>query len=216
VRVGLIDYGLGNVTSVRNALEYVDVPPIMVRQPADFDQVTHLVLPGVGSFPDAMRRLRASGLDEAIRAAVVDDGKLLLGICVGMQVLADEGHEFERCTGLGLVPGQVRKLDVTGTTDRLPHIGWNTVSVLQPSPLLRGLESPTFYFVHSYNFAVADAPDCVGSCDYASGVTACVQRGHVFGVQFHPEKSQRDGLRLLRNFTCWEPTGPAGRGGPTC
>ncbi len=209
MRVGLIDYGMGNLTSVRNALEYVDAPPIMVRQPADFDQVTHLVLPGVGAFPDAMRRLRASALDQAIHAAVVDDGKPLLGICIGMQVLADQGHEFEPCAGLGLIPGEVRKLAVAGTMDRLPHIGWNTVEVLQPTPLLRGLEFPTFYFVHSYNFAVAEPDDCVGSCNYASGVTACVQRGHVFGVQFHPEKSQRDGLQLLRNFTTGDPSGPA-------
>ncbi|MFQ5805853.1 MAG: imidazole glycerol phosphate synthase subunit HisH [Phycisphaerae bacterium] len=205
MRVGLIDYGAGNVTSVRNAFEFIDAPPIMVRQSADFDQVTHLVLPGVGSFPQTMERLRALELDEVIRAAVLQDGKPLLGICVGMQVLADEGHEFQSCPGLGLIAGQVRRLDVGNTSDRLPHIGWNTVHVLQPSPLLRGLECPTFYFVHSFNFEVAESTDCVAACDYACGVTACVQRQHIFGVQFHPEKSQHDGLQLLRNFTAWEP-----------
>ena len=200
MRVGLIDYGAGNLTSVRNALEFVDAAPALVRQPQNLASVTHLVLPGVGSFPRTMQRLRERGLDEAIREATQRDGKPLLGICVGMQVLADRGHEFETCPGLGLIPGDVRKLKVNGTGARLPHIGWNQVTVRGASPLLESLENPTFYFVHSYNFEPQDPADCVATCDYATGVTACVQRGLVFGVQFHPEKSQRDGLQLLRNF----------------
>lgn len=203
MRVGLIDYGAGNLSSVRNALEFIDAPPIMIRHPEDFGQVTHLVLPGVGSFPQAMQRLSERGLDDAIRTATLRDGKPLLGICVGMQVLADRGHEFESRDGLGLIPGEVTKLDVNGTADRLPHVGWNSVEVRRPSPLMRGLENPTFYFVHSYNFDVAEPDDCVATCDYVSGVTACVQRDRIFGVQFHPEKSQRDGLQLLRNFATW-------------
>lgn len=203
MRVGLIDYGAGNLSSVRNALEFVDAPPIMIRHPEDFEQVTHLVLPGVGAFPQVMRQLRERELDEAIRTATLRDGKPLLGICVGMQVLADRGHEFESRDGLGLIPGEVTKLDAGGSADRLPHIGWNSVDVRRLSPLMRGLENPTFYFVHSYNFDVAEPADCVATCNYVSDVTACVQRNRIFGVQFHPEKSQGDGLQLLRNFATW-------------
>ena len=200
MRVGLIDYGGGNLTSVRNALEYIDAAPTMVRTPEELASVSHLVLPGVGSYPRTMRQLNERGLSDAIRQAALRDGKPLLGICVGMQVLADSGHEFETCNGLGLIPGDVKKLDTSGTGQRLPHIGWNDVEVHRASPLMASLENPTFYFVHSYNFDVEDRADRVATSDYASGVTACVQRERVFGVQFHPEKSQGDGLQLLRNF----------------
>jgi glutamine amidotransferase len=199
VRVGLIDYGAGNQASVRNALEHVGHPPVMVRGPDDLDEMTHLVLPGVGAFHEAMRRLEERGFIDGLRRHA-SKGKPLLGVCVGMQVLADVGHEFGTCEGLGLIKGTVHKVDVTATTDRLPHIGWNDVTVTGECCLFDGLGEPTFYFAHSYTMALDDEADRAAMCAYGSGVVAAVQKDNVFGVQFHPEKSQHDGLRLLRNF----------------
>jgi len=203
LRVGLIDYGAGNQTGVRNALEHIGATPLVVRTPNDLEQATHLVLPGVGAFKHTMHLLHERGLDEAIRLQVAQKNKPLLGICVGMQVLAREGHEFESSAGLGLIDATVEKIDVCNTEARLPHIGWNDVSVSRSCPLLDGLEHPTFYFAHSYRMLTEDDSNSMASCDYGTGVTAVVQKGNVFGVQFHPEKSQHDGLQILRNFVRW-------------
>lgn len=199
MRVGLVDYGSGNLGSVRNALACIEATPELVRRPEDLRDVSHIVLPGVGAFDRAMTRLRELELVDALREAVTSGGRAFLGICVGMQILADRGYEFTPCDGLGLIGGEVRRLRVPGG-ERLPHIGWNTLRVERACALLAGLEEPTFYFVHSYNFEVAEPADCVATCDYGAGVCAVVARGNIFGVQFHPEKSQRDGLQLLRNF----------------
>lgn len=200
MRVGLIDYGAGNQASVRNALEHVGHPPIMVRTPADLERVSHIALPGVGAFHEAMRRLEERGFVDALRRQAVEKGKPLLGVCVGMQVLADVGYEFETTVGLGLIKGTVRKVDVDSTVDRLPHIGWNDVAVTRSCHLFDGMAEPTFYFAHSYTMVLDDEADGVATCDYGRGVVAAVHKENVFGVQFHPEKSQHDGLQLLRNF----------------
>jgi len=199
VCVGLIDYGAGNQASVRNALEHVGHPPVMVRTPADLERVSHMVLPGVGAFHEAMRRLQERGFVDGLRQQVAN-GKPLLGLCVGMQILADVGHEFGASEGLGLIQGKVRKVDVAATAERLPHIGWNDVTVTRPCDLFDGMDAPTFYFAHSYTMVLDDEADCAAMCDYGSGVVAAVQKDNVYGVQFHPEKSQHDGLQLLRNF----------------
>jgi len=200
VRVGLIDYGAGNLASVRNALEQVGASPSIVRDADELDGATHLILPGVGAFGRTMKLLRERGFCDELPRRTRDAGTPLLGICVGMQVLARTGYEFEPCLGLGLIEGQVRRLEPGPHGHRLPHVGWNDVEVLRSCPLFEGLADPVFYFVHGYNLDPADPNDCVATCDYGSGVTAAVQRGRVYGVQFHPEKSQHDGLRVLRNF----------------
>jgi len=199
-RVGVIDCGFGNLASVRNAFEHLEVPVETVWAPAGLAACSHLVLPGVGCFQAGMGRLRARGLDEAIRREVAA-GKPLLGLCLGMQLLAAEGSEFEPAPGLGLVPGRVVRLAPEDGSLRLPHIGWNDVAFRGPSPLLEGMgEGAAFYFVHSYGFEDADAPMVRGVADYGGAVVACIEQGHVFGAQFHPEKSQAAGLALLGNF----------------
>lgn len=199
MRVGVIDCGGGNVTSVVNALTHVGATVSRIDHAGDVDQCSHLVLPGVGSFPETMKRLDSRGFSDALRG-YVRSGKPLLGICVGMQVLADRGDEFGECCGMGLVSGLVTRIDTNATRDRLPHMGWNDVVRRGDCPLLAGLDQPTFYFVHSYRFSPAIDGDVAGWCDYGDGFCAVLHTDNVFGVQFHPEKSQSDGLKLLGNF----------------
>lgn len=199
--IGLIDYGAGNFASVLNALEYLGLDTIRVAEPGHLQGATHLVLPGVGAFAAAMRRLEASGLIDALREDALVRRKPFLGICVGMQLLARTGKEFETCPGLGWIEGSVEKIDTGASGLRLPHIGWNSVHAKRDSPLFRNLGDPaTFYFVHSYHLLPADADATIATCRYGSDVVSVVGKDNVFGVQFHPEKSQRDGLRLLANF----------------
>ena len=200
-KCGLLDCGSGNFASVRNALEYLGVDVLAIREPGQLDQVSHVVLPGVGAFPAAMSRLKALNIIDQLEQQVVDGDKWFLGICVGMQILADEGEEFERCAGLGFIEGRVEKLCPTQADLRIPHMGWNELAVLTESPLFANLpDRPSFYFVHSYAFQPTNPKATVATCDYGQPVVACVQRDNIFGVQFHPEKSQHDGLQLLRNF----------------
>lgn len=199
MRVGVIDCGGGNVTSVVNVLTHLGAAVTRIDQADDVDHCGHLVLPGVGSFPETMKRLDSRGFSDALRR-YAESSRPLLGICIGMQVLARRGDEFGECRGMGLVPGSVTRIDTGDSGDRLPHMGWNDVSRRGECPLLVGLDRPTFYFVHSYRLATAIHDDVAGWCDYGDGFCAVFQRRNVFGVQFHPEKSQSDGLRLLGNF----------------
>ena len=195
--VGILNYGSGNFGSVWNAFDYLGFSLAEVKRSSEVASATHLVLPGVGSFEGCMRRLREQQLVEAL-VERIGEGIPFLGICVGMQVLASRGEEFGTHEGLGLIGGYVRKLDSPGL--RLPHIGWNSVDIPQGSRLTGALsEEPTFYFLHSYNFVVDDQA-LVATSDYGEHVTAIVEKENVFGVQFHPEKSQHDGLAVLDSF----------------
>lgn len=201
MRVGIVDFEGGNVSSVANALQHVGAPIEMADDPRAFDAYSHLVLPGVGSFQETMKRLSKRKMDVAIRRYAENQRGWLLGICVGMQVLADRGEEFGECGGLGLISASVTQVDTSSGGDRLPHMGWNDVAVRGDCPLFSGMDEPVFYFVHSFRIAVSSTDDAtVAWCDYGAGFCAAVQSDNVFGVQFHPEKSQSDGLRLLRNF----------------
>lgn len=197
-RIGLVEGAGGNIASVRGALRRIGVIPRPVLTGDDLAACTAIVLPGVGAFPAVMRRLNERGLAEAIRLRVAD-GLYVLGICAGMQVLADEGDEFGPSPGLGLIPGRVQRLRA-GDGLRLPHMGWNEVESQPASRLMPAAQKGSFYFVHSYAFHPADFADATGFCNHGERFVAAVERGRVFGVQFHPEKSQRDGLLLLRRF----------------
>lgn len=198
-RIDIIDYGMGNVQSVRNALERLGCKVRVSGDPTALSAADALVLPGVGAFGEAMNNLLDRQLVEPLRRAVLVEGKPLLGICLGMQLLADRSTERGNHSGLGLIPGQVREIPVSPGY-RLPHIGWNDVSVRKSDPLFRDLpEKSAFYFVHSYRFE-CDSEYISGITDYGADITAAIQRDRIFGVQFHPERSQRKGLRLLRNF----------------
>ena len=202
-RIGVIDYGMGNRRSVEKALERLGAAASITRDPAELGAADGLVLPGVGAFPLAMRNLRELGLAELIHARA-EDGVPLLGICLGMQLLFESSQELERTEGLGLIPGEVTLLQTGGL--RVPHIGWNEVRFERRSPLTEGLPADgcAFYHVHSFAPRPSERADVVGSTEYGERFATIVERGRVFGVQFHPEKSSADGLRLLENFvaTC--------------
>jgi glutamine amidotransferase len=194
--IAIVDYGMGNKRSVEKALEHVGARP---RITADHDVLRAadaLILPGVGAFPEAMRRLRANGLDDVVRERA-SGGVPLLGICLGMQLLFESSTEHEGAAGLGLLPGECTAL----RAPKLPHIGWNEVAFVRESPLVAGLgPAAAFYHVHSYVCRAADESDVVGRGEYGEPFASIVERGNVLGAQFHPEKSSRDGLALLRNF----------------
>ena len=206
MKVGLIDYGVGNLGSVFRALEELRVTPVLVQQPAELSTVDRLILPGVGSFTDCMALLNENGWRESLVEQVSGNERPLLGICVGMQLLASSGMEGADSTsgtaGLGLVPGTVQHLGSLGCEFRLPHVGWNAiVSTVPGSTLLWGIPDNTdFYFVHSYAFCAENPEHILATTPYGVDVTAVVQHGHVCGTQFHPEKSSRAGFRLLENF----------------
>lgn len=212
MRVGVIDYGVGNLGSVLSALEELRVSPLLVNRAADMHGTDCLILPGVGNFADCARLLKDGGWTTALHDEVLGYKRPLLGVCVGMQLLADcstEGAaEGEYTPGLGFIPGQVLHLRSFGCTLRVPHVGWNGVTPMCPDDhLFAGIPAGTdFYFVHSYAFAPQYPADVLATTDYDVPVTAAVRRGHVWGTQFHPEKSSRAGFRLLKNFI----------EGPTC
>ena len=196
--VALVDYGMGNRRSVEKALEHVGA---RVARTADRDAIAAadaIVLPGVGAFPEAMRRLTALGLDDLIRERA-GAGVPLLGICLGMQLLFDASDEHEGAAGLGLLPGTVTRLRAPGL--KVPHIGWNTVTFSRPSQLTAGLgDAAAFYHVHTFACRPDEESDVVGRGEYGERFVSIVERGNVMGAQFHPEKSSLDGLALLRNF----------------
>ena len=197
-RVGIIDCGISNLASVANAFAAVGVEPMVLRRPGELADHEHLVLPGVGAFGRGMANLADAGLVPAIRQAVVA-GAALLGICLGMQLLGLSSEEFGQTPGLGLIEGRVTRLPAPGL--RLPHVGWNEVAPAGECPIWRDVApGSAFYFVHSYGFAEQQVPWVAGLAEYGGPVVAAVSQGRVHGVQFHPEKSQKAGLKVLENF----------------
>jgi glutamine amidotransferase len=193
--IAIVDYGMGNRRSVEKALEHVGGEPVLTADEDAIRAAEGVVVPGVGAFPEAMRRLRASGLDEVI-VERAECGVPVLGLCLGMQLLFESSDEHEGATGLGLLSGRVRAL----AAPRVPHIGWNLVTFARDAKLVDGLgEAAAFYHVHSF-VCEADVDDVVGRGEYGERFVSIVERGNVMGCQFHPEKSSRDGLALLRNF----------------
>ncbi len=194
--VALVDYGMGNRRSVEKALEHVGARVARTADPEVIGAAEAIVLPCVGAFPEAMRRLRALELDGLLRERAAA-GVPLLGICLGMQLLFESSTEHEGAAGLGILPGTVTRL----RSPRLPHIGWNLVTFERDSALTEGLgDAAAFYHVHSFACRPSDATDVVGTSEYGERFVSVVERGNVMASLFHPEKSSRDGLRMLRNF----------------
>ncbi|WP_368233950.1 imidazole glycerol phosphate synthase subunit HisH [Anaerotruncus rubiinfantis] len=194
--IAIIDYGAGNLFSVKNVLDFIGAESCITAKAEELAKADGLILPGVGAFPDAMKRLTATGLVPVIREQA--QKKPLLGICLGMQMLFEKGHEFETCDGLGLIPGDVRLIEAAGL--KIPHMGWNDLTVLNPCELVADVKEGDYvYFVHSYR---ADTADENISCYtvYGEHIPALVHRGMVYGAQFHPEKSGAVGIQMLRNF----------------
>lgn len=197
--VSIIDYGMGNLRSVRNALNYLGVQNRLSQDPAELLASDHLLLPGVGAFSEAMKNLHRLGLVAPIREAAAR-GIPVLGICLGMQLLADEGDEGGPSRGLGLIPGTVKRLSDQNGQLKIPHMGFNQVQFTQPHPVFEGVASGSdFYFAHSYQLDCADE-HTAGLTTYGGPVRAIVFHRNVYGFQFHPEKSQSHGLALLANF----------------
>ena len=201
--IGIVGYGLGNVRAIANVYESIGVVAEVVSTPSAVERACRLILPGVGAFDQAMSRLADSGLVPSLEHSVLRRGIPLLGICVGMQMLARRSEEGE-VGGLGWVAGEVRHLDTTliGRKPLVPHLGWNSIEVRHPSKLLEGLDSidTRFYFLHSYYFDADDPADIIAVTRYGREIPTIVGSGNIVGVQFHPEKSHDWGVRLLHNF----------------
>jgi len=206
MRVAVIDYGLGNLGSVSGALNALGVSNSIAREPEHLELADSMILPGVGSFFEGMAHLVSSGWVEVIRRHA-HAGKPLLGICLGMQLLVSHGSEGGECPGLDLISGDVHRLDLLGCSERVPHVGWNSVVVADScGGLLSGItENTDFYFVHSYAVCAADPRDVLATVDYGVPMVAAIGQGTVFGTQFHPEKSSAAGARVLRNFLAVRP-----------
>ena len=194
--IAIVDYGVGNLKSVSNAFAYLGEKTIITCDRKELELAQAIILPGVGAFPDAADKLRASGMAEA----VLEQGakKPVLGICLGMQLLLERGEEVRPCEGLGVVKGRVDRIP---TSLKLPHVGWNTLKFHHDAPLFRGLEDGvSVYFVHSFSAQGTDPAQVIAETDYGMPVVAAVRSGNFFGCQFHPEKSGETGLAILRNF----------------
>jgi glutamine amidotransferase len=196
--IAIIDYGAGNLRSVRNALTTLGAEVVTATTPDQFAGADKIVLPGVGAFGAGMNALRQAGFEEPLKAAVAA-GVPLIGICLGMQYLFESSDEMGLHRGLGLLPGRVTRFPADGP--KVPHIGWNQLHIQQQNPLLAGVESGSYaYFVHSYYVEAGDPSDVLATTDYGIEYASAVAHGTIFGIQPHPEKSQSVGLRILKNF----------------
>ncbi|MDD5593357.1 MAG: imidazole glycerol phosphate synthase subunit HisH [Candidatus Margulisbacteria bacterium] len=195
----VIDYGMGNLHSVSKALETAGAEVLVSSDPRDLAAAERIVLPGVGSFAQGIKHLNESGFAEQLTKEVMDKGKPFLGICLGMHLAAAFGEEGGGNRGLGWIEGEVIQFKAAGI--KVPHMGWDDVKFVNGSPLFSGLKSPgTLYFVHSYHFVPKDEKVVAGVCDYGGDFVAAIRRDNIHLVQFHPEKSQQSGLRILENF----------------
>ncbi len=201
VRVGVIDYGLCNLDSVMRAIEECGGEARVAATPTAVDDADKLVLPGVGAFPTAMKNMRERGLVEVLVERVTQRSTPLLGICLGMQLLARKGTEISDVDGLGLIDGEVIILQPLDPVERVPHMGWNQIEHHRSSPLLSGIdEKRDYYFVHSYHLACGSAEDVIATTPYCGGFVSVIQHENIYATQFHPEKSQRAGFAILQNF----------------
>jgi glutamine amidotransferase len=216
VSVAIIDYGSGNLHSAAKAFERAarecgyGEPIVVTRDPDRVARAERIVLPGVGAFADCRRGLDAvSGMVEALDMRVRRQGRPFLGICVGMQLMAERGREYEVTEGLGWIPGEVDRIHPADPDLKIPHMGWNTLNEMRPHKLLEGIrvgpQGLHAYFVHSFHLKTAQPASLVAQADYGGPVTAIVGRDTAVGTQFHPEKSQRLGLKLIANFLQWKP-----------
>jgi glutamine amidotransferase len=202
MKIGIVDIGIGNIGSLKNALHCQGWDSFLISKPEDFNGITHLILPGVGAFSAAIKRLHESRLFDRIKK-FANEGSPVMGICLGMQLLADCGTEGGVQLGLGLIPGRIVPIQALGL--RLPHVGWNTAQQAQRHRLLEGIRNEVdFYFVHSYRYMVENNENILANTDYGEIFPSIVGKGNVVVAQFHPEKSQANGLRLLDNFCLWD------------
>lgn len=208
--IAIVDYGMGNLTSVVKAFETLYVEAVVTSSPDDLARAERIVLPGVGAFGEGIRNLHARNLIGPLEAQVLEHGKPFLGICLGMELLATDSCEDGDHIGLGWVDGSVKAVAEGDSSVKSIHSGWNDVRCVRPSALLAGLgPSPDFYFVHGYHLDCRDPGIVTGVTQYGGDLAAVIERDNVMAVQFHPEKSQEIGLALLHNFLRWSPASAA-------
>ena len=201
--IGVIDYGAGNLRSVLNAFRALGQTPFVIQKPSELVQASGVVLPGVGAFGKGMEKLKQMGLIEALNEAALVLKKPFLGICLGLQFLASVSREQGEHKGLGWLNGTVEAIVPSSSRHRIPHMGWNNLALERTTPLFEGVsETPTFFFVHSYELVLErdESRFVTSTCDHGTKIISSVQKENIFGVQFHPEKSQADGLCVLKNF----------------
>jgi len=201
--IGVIDYGAGNLRSVLNAFIALGQTPFVIQKPSELVRASGVVLPGVGAFGKGMAKLKHMSLIEPLNEAVLVQKKPFLGICLGLQFLASVSREQGEHKGLGWLNGTVEAIVPSSSRHRIPHMGWNNVALERTTPLFKGIsETPTFFFVHSYELVLErdDSRFVTSTCDHGTTIISSVQKENIFGVQFHPEKSQADGLCVLKNF----------------
>jgi len=205
--IAIINYGSGNIAAIANIYKQLRIPYLICDQASDLAQAERYILPGVGAFDATMQHLASSGMLDVLVQEVVGHGKKVLGICVGMQILAESSEEGS-LSGLGWIAGKVKKIDASRlvASPRLPHMGWNSIHLQADNPLFRGIDVERgFYFLHSYHVQPSDARDTAGRTDYGASFTSAIARDNIFATQFHPEKSAVNGLRLYQNFVSWNP-----------
>ena len=206
-KVAIIDYGRGNVRSVYNAVDYAGADAVITQDAKEIDGASHILLPGVGAFGDAVAELKARDLPEVLYRQAFEKGKPFLGICVGMQVLATKGLEHGDHDGLGWIDAQVSRLESGPDCLKIPHMGWNGVTLNRDHPIFDGFKEDTlvFYFVHSYSVITHDTEKILGTCSYGSPFVCALAWENIITTQFHPEKSQGSGIEMLENFIGWDP-----------
>lgn len=202
MKVGIVHYDMGNIRSVANAIQAIGGEAFIIENERGFAQADKLILPGVGAFPEAMERIREKGFAHKLKQIFESGEKPVLGLCLGMQLLFEESSEFTQTPGLGWIRGTVQHIPKTDDSIRIPHMGWNELEIVHPNPLTQGIDeqSSDVYFVHSFYCKCEEPGNVVARVNYGIEMDVMVQKGNVFGCQFHPEKSQKNGLLILKNF----------------
>ena len=195
--IAIVDYGMGNVASVQKALNFLNLKSIITKDHQLIAVANYIVLPGVGSFKQGMCNLKEHKLDELLTKLVIHEKKNFLGICLGMQLIAEFGNEPEKCEGLGWIKGEVKKMESQYL--RIPHMGWNNIDIINET-YFNGILSKDFYFIHSFHFDVTNIKDVSSFVNYGDKLVSSIQHENIFATQFHPEKSQESGLKLLKNY----------------
>ncbi len=201
IKVAIINYGIGNIRSLFNSLKRIDISAEIIRDPELIYKFDKIFLPGVGSYSDAINIINKTGWAKSIKKISSDNNKSLFGICIGMQILSSWGYEHGKSNGLGIIKGEVMRLDKNGCNLKLPHIGWNNIKILNKNLLTENLSSDSnFYFVNSYSFKTANPEEIIATTTYGIEFPSIINKGNIFGTQFHPEKSSKAGIQILKNF----------------